>query len=388
VLSQQLITKKTKDNSTLTNRPSDVIFYICSLFFRKTTGLLMAKQKSHLSTKLFRLLSVLVLGIGVATGYLFNWANTETSLQEKQVIDFTRGTSLTALSIELESKEVVTSGLLFKVYTKFFGGFHNAQAGRYAFKGSVSPVKVIAAILSGKTYRELIANITIPEGFTIDQVLRRLEANKVGTYKSLKKLAFDPKFISSLGVKASNLEGYIYPETYSFFEVLPTGEQALRQMVKEFFKQLPKDYASKIKSRKLNLTEAITFASLIEKETMLDEERPLVSEVIWNRLNKNMQLGIDAAIIYGIKDYDGDLKWKDLKNKKNPYNTRIHRGLPPGPIGAVNRASLEAVLNPSNYGYYYYVLIPRTNGKHHFSKTLKEHNKHVKKLVNYSRQKK
>ena len=76
-----------------------------------------------------------------------------------------------------------------------------------------------------------------------------------------------------------------------------------------------------------------------------------------------------------------------LKNKKNPYNTRIHRGLPPGPIGAVNKASLAAVLTPSKHGYFYYVLIPGTNGKHKFSKTLKEHNKHVKKLVNYSRQK-
>ena len=86
-------------------------------------------------------------------------------------------------------------------------------------------------------------------------------------------------------------------------------------MVKEFFKQLPDDY-SNIKKKNLSLTEAITFASLIEKETMLDEERPLVSEVIWNRLNKNMQLGIDAAIIYGIKDYDGDLRWRDLEEQE------------------------------------------------------------------------
>ena len=143
----------------------------------------MEKSKSSITTKVFRLVCLIAFISACSIGYLFQWANSEIEVGKRQVVDFSRGTSLTTLAVDLENKKIVTNALLFKVYTKFFGGFHNAQAGKYAFKGSVSPVKVIASILSGKTYRELIANITIPEGFTIDQVLRRLEANGIGKYQ-------------------------------------------------------------------------------------------------------------------------------------------------------------------------------------------------------------
>ena len=109
-----------------------------------------------------------------------------------------------------------------------------------------------------------------------------------------------------------------------------------------------------------------------------------ISEVIWNRIKKGEPLGIDAALIYGIKNYQGDIKWKHLRDKKNKYNTRIHKGLPPGPIGAVSKVSLEAVLNPTAEGYYYYVLKAGTT-RHNFSKSLAEHNKFVKLLLNEQR---
>lgn len=317
--------------------------------------------------------------------YSYFWAQKPIKLADKQIIELKRGTSLSTLAKELRNKNIITDEYRFKLYVKVFGGFEKAQAGTYSFIGDISPSKVLETITSGKTYKELKITVTIPEGFTLEQTLRRLEAKNIAPYSVLKRIAYDKKFIDSLGINADNLEGYLYPETYSFFEEKPKPKRVFKTMVKEFFKQLPDNYEKMVNSQGLTLTEAVTFASLIEKETMKQFEKPLVSEVIWNRIKRKMPLGIDAAIIYGIKNYDGDIKWKDLRNRNNPYNTRIHRGLPPGPIGAVSKTSLQSVLVPTKHGYLYYVLIPGRNGEHKFTKTLSEHNKYVKKLINYKR---
>jgi len=162
---------------------------------------------------------------------------------------------------------------------------------------------------------------------------------------------------------------------------MPSGEDFYRKTVKTFFEHLPAGYEDNIAKLGLTLNQAVTFASLFVMETMREEEKPMIAEVIFSRLKKGEPLGIDAAIIYGIPEYDGDIKWKDLKNANNPYNTRLHRGLPPTPIGAVSRSSLEAILNPTNLGYYYYMLDSADQTRHVFSKTLREHNALVNKFL-------
>jgi UPF0755 protein len=184
-------------------------------------------------------------------------------------------------------------------------------------------------------------------------------------------------------VPSTNLEGFLYPATYNFTEQ-PTATSAYTQMAKTFWSHLPKDYEKSVQARGLTLQQAVTFASMIETETLNEDEKALISEVIWRRLKDGVPLGIDASLIYGIPGYGGDLTWADLSNADNPYNTRVHKGLPPTPIGATSLKSLEAVLTPSNFGYYYYVLIPGTQ-RHHFSKSLKEHNEHVRILVKATR---
>ncbi|MBF0440807.1 MAG: endolytic transglycosylase MltG, partial [Oligoflexales bacterium] len=149
----------------------------------------------------------------------------------------------------------------------------------------------------------------------------------------------------------------------------------------------PKGYTEKLKEKGISLHEAVTIASMIEAESFLKEEKSKISEVIWNRLKADMTLGIDATLIYGIKDYKGDIKKIHLTDKKNLYNTRIHKGLPPGPICSPTTSSLEAVLNPTSYGYYYYVLQPGENKQHYFSRTLEDHAKHVKLLLNSNEKK-
>ena len=313
---------------------------------------------------------------------LRDWASQPRQLVESVEFEVSRGVSIDEMIGQLEDRGLISDGLLFKIWLRFFGQPERYQAGLYLFSGSVSPEDVDRIIREGKIYSPVVLQFVIPEGFTLRQVLKRLEAKGVASYSELEALAQQRDFLDSLNIskEARNLEGYLYPATYAFIRKRPAKE-ILAHMVQTFWQKLPEGYLEGLKEKRLSLHKAVTFASLIEMETLHDDEREKISEVIWSRLRNGEPLAIDAALIYGIKDYRGDIKWKHLKDRSNPYNTRIHKGLPPGPIGAVSQNSLAAVLNPTDEGYYYYVLKYNSGGRHHFSKTLKEHNHHVRRLV-------
>lgn len=323
------------------------------------------------------LVSILIFSL---LTFLDEWSQTPIQLAGEVVIQLKPGTSLRSVALTLESQGVIDNKDYFMAFTRLRSDYAKVQAGSYLFKDKTTPRDVLRKMIEGDIYIPVALQLTIPEGFTLKMLNERLAARNIGKFSELETLVRDTKFIRSLGIKAASLEGFTYPATYNF-EVLPDAREFFRRTVKTFFEKLPADYESQIANVGLSLTQAVTFASLIELETMREDEKPLISEVIWSRLKKGEPLGIDAAIIYGITNYDGDLKWKDLKNAKNRYNTRIHRGLPPGPIGAASRSSLVAVLNPSNLGYYYYVLDSNDSTRHLFSKTLAEHNANVRKLV-------
>lgn len=325
---------------------------------------------------------VMLAGVGgfVFIALLDDWSGRTLNLSNEVVVELKPGVGLRAIANALETKGVIDSKTFFMALTRLRYDYTKVQAGAYLFKGSVSPSDVLKKMMAGDIYIPVVLQVSIPEGFTLKMLNERLAAKNVGKFSELDKLARDVKFMRSLGIKANSLEGFTYPATYNF-EAMPDGREFYKKTVKTFFEKLPADYEAEISKVGLNLTQAVTFASLIELETMREEEKPLIAEVIWARLKRGEPLGIDAAIIYGISNYDGDLKWKDLKNTKNRYNTRIHRGLPPGPIGAASRSSLVAVLNPSKLGYYYYVLDSNDPTRHLFSKTLAEHNSHVRRLV-------
>lgn len=323
---------------------------------------------------------LILLLIGVSGFfYLQSWSTSEGPLKSAAEFDLQRGQSLRSFSDELYQKNIISNKRLFHfVAKKHFSKF---KAGHYKAEPQTSPQEIISMIQNGKTFHKVLLQITIPEGFTLKKIAKRLEAKGIGSYREIMALAFNRRYLEqkNLGF-AKSLEGFLYPLTYHFFKK-PSVKEVFDTMIKEFWKNLPDNYQDRIREKKLSLYEAVTFASLIELETKLDEERPMVAEVIWNRLNKNIALGIDAAIIYGIKDYKGDIRTKHLKDKKNPYNTRLHRGLPPTPIGSPSKSSLLAILNPSSFGYYYYVLKKPGSDHHYFSKTLAEHNREVKKFL-------
>lgn len=329
------------------------------------------------------------LGLGFAAGAFWfyrslpDWATATRELSEPVVIKLERGSRLNDFAKTLEQEGLVDQGLRFRYWIKFYRDYGRFQAGQYRFEGSVSPLQIVEAIESGRIWQPLELQYVVPEGFSLKQVIDRLEAHKVGTRSELEAVVKDPELLKKYNIKAPNVEGYLFPATYSFVK-MPTPRQAFEKMLDTFFVQLPPGIEQALAGVKLTLHQGVIFASLIERETQLDEERSMVSEVIWNRLKDGEPLGIDAALIYGIVDYQGDIKTVHLKDSKNLYNTRIHKGLPPGPIGAISMTSLQAILNPTHLGYRFYVLGTDGTRQHHFSKTLAEHDVYVKQLIEAS----
>ncbi|MCX6116420.1 MAG: endolytic transglycosylase MltG, partial [Proteobacteria bacterium] len=312
--------------------------------------------------------------------FLNDWATKPLKIETEVIVELTPGSSIKKLSLTLMDNNLIDNDILFQAWMRLNGGYQRFQAGKYSFSGDITPKVIKDKMQRGDTYKPVALSVSIPEGFTIRQLNERLSAKKVATLDELNFLVRDQSFIKSLGISSKTLEGFIYPATYSF-EVMPTAKEFYSKTVATFFEKLPKNYEDRIKLKGLSLGEAVTFASLIELETMQESEKPMISEVIWRRLKKKEALGIDAAIIYGIPNYSGDIKWSHLKDAKNLYNTRIHRGLPPTPIGSPSISSLEAVLNPTDLGYYYYMLDSSDRSKHLFSKSLNEHNANVKKYL-------
>lgn len=304
-----------------------------------------------------------------------------TTSTPEALVELRPRTSLKQLGQILEEKGVITDAWKFHLWVRISGGYEKFQAGTYLFSGEYTPVQIRKKMETGDIYVPLVLQVAIPEGFTLRMLNERLATKGVAQMRELNALVKDQAFLKSLGiVNAPSIEGYTYPATYNF-EKMPTAKEFYARTVKKFFERLPPHYEEQLRELNLTLHQAVTFASLIELETMQENEKPMIAEVIWNRLKRGEALGIDAAIIYGIPNYAGDITWAHLKDAKNTYNTRVHKGLPPGPIGAVSRSSLEAVLKPTKFGYYYYMLDASDRTHHVFTRTAKEHNAALQKYL-------
>jgi UPF0755 protein len=329
------------------------------------------------------LLILILIGIVAALGavqYLDSWSVKPLSISSEVKIELRPRLSLAQLSRQIADQGLVTHARLFQVWMRLDGGYGKFQAGTYLFNQSVTPTQIRDKMILGDIYIPEVLQVVIPEGFTLRMLNERLATKGIAQLAELTALVRNKSFIKELGVNSSSLEGYTYPATYSFSK-MPTGREFYTTVVKKFFDSLPSGFLDQVEARGLSLNDAVTFASLIELETMQEAEKPIISEVIWRRLKQGDALGIDAAIIYGISNYAGDITWNHLKDKNNPYNTRIHRGLPPTAIGAVSKTSLEAVLKPTNLGYYYYMLDADDQTKHVFSRTAAEHGEQVKRFL-------
>ncbi|MBN1850595.1 MAG: endolytic transglycosylase MltG [Deltaproteobacteria bacterium] len=259
----------------------------------------------------------------------------------------------------------------FILWARIRGVSRKIKAGEYQLSHRMSPCKILEIIIKGAVISH---SVTIPEGYSSVQIADLLVQKGLVHRLEFLALIRDPAMLERYGIDGLSLEGYIYPDTYQFGRGL-SAELILDTMVKRFW-QLVLPHEERVNASGMTWNEVVTLASIVEKETGLAEERPLIASVFLNRLDKRMRLESDPTVIYGIENFDGNLTRKDLQ-ERTPYNTYVIRGLPPGPIANPGLDAIMAVLNPAKTDYLYFV--SRNDGSHHFSKTLSEHNRAVLK---------
>jgi UPF0755 protein len=288
------------------------------------------------------------------------------------VLTIDRGTALKQISNILYNNHLIENNLAFQLFVRLQQKAGAIRSGEYELSPAMSPAHLLDILCRGKVKRH---RITIPEGLTVAEIAQKIEAAGLGGKTEFMELAHDPSFCATLGIRAGYLEGYLFPDTY-FFEKPTTTPHIITTMVKRFKAMFPPEWEPLAKARGLSMHQVVTLASIIEKETGTPGERPLISSVFHNRLKQKMKLQSDPTVIYGIANFNGNLTRRDLKTP-TPYNTYTIKGLPPGPIANPGRQSLEAALFPAESKFRYFV--SRNDTTHYFSKTLKEHNRAVRK---------
>jgi len=303
-----------------------------------------------------RTLVILILGLAVIFTLYFIGFKPPVNFPSKQYITINEGESLTKISKDLEKLHIVRNAELLKAIIFLRGGQRSVHAGDYSFAKPVNMFAVARIITTGAYGLEPI-KITIPEGATISDM---------AVIYSKKLFKFDPeKFFA----KAISLEGFLYPDTYYFLPNVKEDE-VITVMNDNFYAKIaPLD--SEIKKSKYTLKQIITLASIIEKEAWKEKDRKLISGVLHNRLDKNMPLQVDATFIYTHNKGTYQITIAELKDKENPYNTYVHKGLPPGPIASVGLSSIKAALNPTPSKYIFYLADRR--GNTYYSRTYAKH---------------
>ncbi|MCK5098817.1 MAG: endolytic transglycosylase MltG, partial [Desulfobacteraceae bacterium] len=282
------------------------------------------------------------------------------------------GQNLSIISDNLQEKSIIKSSFYFKILVSYKESAKDLKAGEYMLSASKTPLQILSIITKGsvKLYK-----LTIPEGLNIKEIAQRVENAGFGTKDNFILLAESKIFAESMGIYQTTLEGYLYPETYFFPKNTPQ-KQIIKAMIKTFNKVYTPEFRKRTIDIDFSIHEIVTLASIIEKETGAAKERPVISSVFHNRLKKGMRLETDPTVIYGIKDFNGNITRKDLRTW-TPYNTYLIKALPPGPIASPGMMSIKAALYPSKTDYIFFV--SKKDTTHKFSKTIKEHNKAVRK---------
>ena len=291
----------------------------------------------------------------------------------EQFVEIPPGTGTAAMARRLADAGVVRSPEAFRLAVWMKGAGRRLQAGEYRFDGPMSPAEVVDKLARGDVY---VRAITFREGLTIWDMASVYENAEFGTASDFMAAAKRADLISDIDPKATDLEGYLFPDTYTLPRSATAG-QLVEQMVAQFRKVLTPELKQQAADRGLTVRELVTLASLVEKETAKADERTIVSGVYTNRLRIGMGLQCDPTVIYALMlagRYDGNIRRADLQID-SPYNTYRYAGLPPGPIAAPGAASLHAAANPADVPYFYFV--SRNDGSHVFSTTLDEHNRAV-----------
>ena len=326
--------------------------------------------------KFFLILIVFCFGAaGFVAFEAFRFLNTPPSTSEDTVIFEVKPGPFYRITNELAEKKLISNRRYFVLYAKLKQQITKVKTGEYELRKNMTPEEVLAKLVSGKVVQY---EFTIQEGLNIYEIAQVLEENKLADKTEFLRLEKKRSFIRELlNEELPSLEGYLFPDTYRVTKY--EGEQAIiKAMVDNFlsvYRELVQAYGP---HPKFSRNELVTLASMIEKETGAPFERPRISSVFLNRLNKRMRLQSDPTILYGIMETHGywkkNIQKKDIR-EKTAYNTYRVNALPKGPIANPGKESLRAVFKPETTDYLYFV--SKNDGTHHFSKTYKEHQRAV-----------
>ncbi|MEY9970036.1 UPF0755 protein [Lysinibacillus sp. RC46] len=300
------------------------------------------------------------------------------------------GSTLSSISTLLEKKGVIKDARVFKYYAKFKNE-SQFQAGNYDLTQAMTLDELIESLKTGKVYRTPVFTMTIPEGLTLEQIGDIVEKKTPYTQKEFMDLVTSDAFVQQMKAKypelvtdavlADNirydLEGYLFPATYSYFEEKPSLESIVDEMVGAMNKVV-KNYNDALTEKKMSVHQLLTFASLLEREATAQTDRETIASVFYNRIDQGMPLQTDPTVLYALGSHKDRVLYKDLE-VDNAYNTYKNKGLPPGPIAGAGKTSIEAVLNPSKTDYKYFLADKK--GVNHFSKTYDEHLLKVDKYI-------
>lgn len=329
--------------------------------------------------KLRSLLLVLLIAAavaGIAAHQIIKWAQ-EPAVSARlhppsKVVNIPDRTSFQQVAALLEREEIIRSRLAFVWLARYQSADRKVQAGEYELNPSMTPAEILSRLTVGQV---VLHPILIPEGLTMVQIADIFGQQGLMERQEALRLMKDPAFISSLGIEADTLEGYLYPDTYKF----PKGVRP-KEVITTMVEHLRQVYGPELEARaqelKMTQHEVLTLASVIEKESGSSGEREEISAVFHNRLKRHIPLQSDPTVIYGLPNYDGNIHKKDLLSP-SPYNTYRVAGLPPGPIANPGIQAIRATLYPSSSRALYFV--SKNDGTHQFSATLAEHNEAVEK---------
>jgi UPF0755 protein len=321
-----------------------------------------------------------LLIIGILTYGLIYAVTPPAGQVSSKTVTLEKGLAFRQIALTLERESVITGAMQFVLLGRLLNAGHQVKAGEYCFDLPMSPWQVLRKITRGhvKTYR-----ITIPEGYTLVQIANLLDSHGIVAKEDFLRETSSPELLSryQIEVQGSSLEGYLFPDTYAWSK--GSDPSAVIQFFLRRFREVyTPEMAQKTRSLGLSEREALTIASIVERETSDPRERPLVSAVVHNRLKKKIRLQSDPTVIYGIPDFNGNLTREDLR-RYTRYNTYLIPGLPPGPICNPGLSSIQAALSPAPVDYLYFV--SKNDGTHHFSVTLEEHDKAVDKYQRRSK---
>ena len=335
-----------------------------------------AHTRKHTYALVFVFIVVIVIGGAVLAGTML-WLRIDEAYKgyntAETFVEIPSGSGVADIRRRLIDAGVVRDEFTFSAALWWSGEARTLQAGEYRFDQPMSPVAVIQKIGRGDVFTQ---RITFPEGMTVDEMARLYESRKFGTAASFLRAAGDASRVRDLDPQATDLEGYLFPETYA----VPRGVPASRlvgMMVDRFLATYTPQMRRSAEMQGMTTRQVLSLAALVEKETAKADERPMVAAVYRNRLRIGMPMQADPTVVFALQKaerYDGNIRREDLQID-SPYNTYRYPGLPPGPIAAPGKASIEAALAPADVPYLYFV--SRNDGSHVFAETLAEHNANV-----------